>query len=254
MRWALKKARGRGGQQLGDGAVAAPARAGPTRRGRLRSTLASATSHPSPSVAACSSSIPKPSHSSRTERSVGSWSSTIRMPVADRVGHAGGDEDRVARADRQGVAARRAGRRGPASSTQRAQRVRARRPRASRPPPRAPARAARTIHASVLPKSSPRCSCANGRSGWWWTGRRSPASSSLTRSAGLAPKRAACAAPSHHSGSAASASRTKPPSGIRLSPRSLSPKSVDAEPIHSSGEWSPPTSIPRSSAIAGPPR
>src|SRR3954464_5625848 len=253
MRWAVKNAAAAAGRSS-DTAPEMPSP--PTPRSAdgsraARSTLASATSHPSPNVAACSSSIPNPSHSIRIERSVGSWSSAMRIPSPIACGTPAGTKTASPALTGTGLSAPRraswswASTHAPSVSPA----IASRQPTATS----APSRAARTIQASVLPKSSPRCSCANGWSGWWCTGRRSPASSSLTRSAGLAPKRAAWAAPSHPSGSEASASRTRPPSGRRLSPRSLSPKRVVAEPIHSSGEGAPPTAIPRSTAIARPP-
>ncbi len=53
----------------------------------------------------------------------------------------------------------------------------------------APGSASTISHASVLPCALPRCAAANSRPGWKCTGRRCPASSSLTSSPGSARSR-----------------------------------------------------------------
>ena len=161
----------------------------------------------------------KPSHSSRTDRSVGSCSSTIRMPVADRVRRAGGDEDHVAGARPAARAARRASRRASWARIH------------SRTASRSSIVALEAdVHrgARLGLDDDPRLglavverrarSRAKARPGWKCTGRRWPASSSLTSSAGSAPKRATCSGPSQPSGSAAIASRTSVPSGEPAEP------------------------------------
>ena len=168
------------------------------------------------------------------------------------MGRAGGDEDRVAGADRHGL--------------QRAeQRVvvllvdpaRAACPAHVLAPADGDLRAraaARTIHASVLPKARPRCSRANARVGVVVDGQALAGVEQLDQQRGARAEARGMLGAEPSLGIGGQRVADEAPSGMRLSPRSVSPKSVDAEPIHSSGEWSPPTSIPRSSAIAGPPR
>ena len=87
-RWALKKGAAAAGSSSASVPPAARARAAASAS-RARARRCQRASQPRPERRLPPrSSIPKPSHSSRIERSVGSCSSTIRMPVADRVGDA----------------------------------------------------------------------------------------------------------------------------------------------------------------------
>ncbi len=65
---------------------------------------------------------------------------------------------------------------------------------------------------------------------------------------------AAWSGPRKPAGSAATASRSSRPSASGLKPSSRSPKTVVVEPTHSSGVRSPASAVPRSAAIAAPPR
>ena len=96
--------------------------------------------------------------------------------------------------------------------------------------------------AQTLQASSCRTACRGPprtRVGVTWTGSRSPASSSLTSSAGSAPRAAAWSAPRKPTGSATTASRSSSPPGRRLRPSSSSPNTVVVEPTQSSGTRSP---------------
>ena len=182
-RWALKK----GAAAAGSSSATAPSARTPRRASAsraARSTLASATSQPRPSVApARRRSRSPPTRAGSRGRSAPAARRSAR-PRRSRGARRRGRRSRRRRSPRRG-SARRAARRGPgrAPSARSVSSVDVLAPADGHL--RAGSRAATTIHASVLPKARPRCSRAKAPSGWWWTGRRSPASSSLTSSAGL---------------------------------------------------------------------
>ncbi len=151
-----------------------------------RSTQPRATSKPSPRWPSARPSIAKPSHSSSTEKSVGSWSSTSMTSWPMACGIPAGTSTVSPAAT--GTALRAAS----SASTRWASTSPASRPgsMSSRKPrcttglgPSMPT----ITQASVLPHGQPRWRRAKPRSGWQWTGRRSPACSSLTSSAGSSP-------------------------------------------------------------------
>ena len=217
------------------------------------STHASAPSQPRPRLASRGSSMPKPCHSSSTERSLGSCSSTMSSPSPMAWGTPAGTKIASPGRAATGLSAPMRA----AWSCSRTQRSSASGGTSSRKPTctlTSGLVVPTTIQASVLPYGVPSSERANPRLGWTWTGSRSPASSSLTSSAGSAPRAAAWSAPRKPTGSATTASRSSSPPGRRLRPSSSSPNTVVVEPTQSSGTRSPRGSVPRRAAMAGPPR
>src|SRR5215218_7255304 len=189
-----RSARKKGSASAGN-SRSAPGRAGPrpprsrpsrSSLQRPRSTQPRARSKPSPRWPSARPSMAKPSHSSSTEKSVGSWSSTSRTPWPMAWGMPAGTSTVSPTAT--GTALR------PASSssvrwawTRPASRPGSMSSRKPRCTTGSGGSVPTTTQASVLPQGQSRWRRAKSRSGWQWTGRRSPACSSLTSSAGSSP-------------------------------------------------------------------
>ena len=194
-------------------------------------------------------------HSSRIEKSVGSWTSATNTPAPIACGVSGRHQDAVAGTHLDPVEARRASSRRPGRRSRRDQLVgvdvlgpaevhgRARRRRRGRTTPRS------------CRRGRPGGVAAKARSGWTCTGSRWPASSSLTSSAGVAGRgsparirRRSSPADRRRPGRAAARRRSCGPARPWLAgARARSPR---ATPRAGASDV---VSMPRSAAICAPP-